>query len=91
VRQTPVLSSHFEASIPGLYLVGMASKYSFGPVMQFACRPDWTARRIVRRLARGSRRRTASPGRQARYAKFRRFCSRGIYPFWREVRLERVG
>jgi hypothetical protein len=27
---------------------------------------------------------------EARYAKCRRFCPRGIYPFWREIWLERV-
>jgi hypothetical protein len=26
----------------------------------------------------------------ARYAKYRRFCSRSIYPYWREIWLERV-
>jgi len=28
---------------------------------------------------------------EARYAKCRRFCPRGIYPFWREIWLERTG
>ena len=27
---------------------------------------------------------------EARYAKCRRFCPRGIYPYWREIWLERV-
>jgi hypothetical protein len=27
----------------------------------------------------------------ARYTKCRRFCPRGIYPFWREIWLERTG
>lgn len=27
---------------------------------------------------------------QARYARCRRFCPRGIYPYWREIWLERV-
>ena len=57
VRGTPVLSSSFETSIRGLYAVGMASKYCFGPVTQFACGADWTARRIARRLVRADRRR----------------------------------
>jgi thioredoxin reductase len=33
----PLLSSTFETSIPGLFVVGIAARYSFGPVMQFAC------------------------------------------------------
>jgi hypothetical protein len=27
---------------------------------------------------------------EARYAKCRRFCPRAIYPFWREIWLERI-
>jgi thioredoxin reductase len=52
VDQAPVLSPCFETSVPGLYIVGFASKYSFGPVMQFACGAPWTAARISRHLAR---------------------------------------
>ena len=52
----PVLSPYFETSIPGLYIVGFASKYCFGPVMQFACGAEWTARRISCRLAAAGRR-----------------------------------
>src|SRR5207247_4086527 len=36
VNRTPVLSSAFESSIPGLYFVGIAAANSFGPVMRFA-------------------------------------------------------
>jgi hypothetical protein len=54
VRHAPVLSSAFESSVAGLYFVGVASKYCFGPVMQFACGAGWTARRLARRLS-GSR------------------------------------
>ena len=63
----PVLSPHFETSIPGLYVVGFASKYCFGPVMQFACGARWTAARISRRLAKaqGHRRWVAAPERAA--------------------------
>ena len=50
-QDVPVLSAQFETSLPGMYFVGMASKHSFGPVMQFACGARWTARRISRRLA----------------------------------------
>ena len=51
INNTPALSPYFETSIPGLYPVGFASKYCFGPVMQFACGAHWTATRISRRLA----------------------------------------
>jgi hypothetical protein len=48
----PVLSARFESSIPGLYFVGMAAMYAFGPVMRFACGAEWTARRLARTFAR---------------------------------------
>jgi hypothetical protein len=51
-----VLGSASATSIPGLYVVGFASKYCFGPVMQFACGAHWTAARISRRLAKLHRR-----------------------------------
>ena len=51
IHNTPALSPYFETSVPDLYVVGFASKYCFGPVMQFACGAHWTATRISRRLA----------------------------------------
>ena len=50
VQDTPVLSRHFEASVPGLYFVGVSSANSFGPLVRFACGAGFTARRLVRRL-----------------------------------------
>jgi thioredoxin reductase len=50
IEDTPVLSRHFETSIPGLYMVGVASANSFGPMMRFAYGAGYTARRIVRHL-----------------------------------------
>ena len=55
IHHAPVLSPYFETSVPGLYVVGFASKYSFGPVMQFACGARWTAMRLSRHLARTHR------------------------------------
>lgn len=52
VQHTPVLSSYFQSSIPGLYFVGPASANSFGPVMRFAYGAKFTAPRIARALAR---------------------------------------
>ena len=47
---TPVLSSCFQSSVPGLYFVGPATANSFGPVMRFAFGAGFTARRIARHL-----------------------------------------
>jgi cation diffusion facilitator CzcD-associated flavoprotein CzcO len=51
-NQAPVLSAHFESSVPGLYFVGLASVNSFGPMMRFAYGADWTARRLATHLRR---------------------------------------
>jgi cation diffusion facilitator CzcD-associated flavoprotein CzcO len=45
--QIPWLSSYFESSVPGLYFSGLASTYSFGPVMRFIAGTGFTARRIA--------------------------------------------
>ena len=54
VQQTPVLSSNFESSVPGLYFVGAAAANSFGPLLRFAVGAGFTARRISRHLARSA-------------------------------------
>jgi pyridine nucleotide-disulfide oxidoreductase len=51
VDRTPVLSSSFESSMPGLYFVGLAAANSFGPVMRFAFGAGFTARHLTRTLA----------------------------------------
>jgi thioredoxin reductase len=51
VEQTPVLSSEFEASLPGLYFVGVAAANSFGPVMRFAFGAEFAARTVSRALS----------------------------------------
>jgi thioredoxin reductase len=51
VESTPVLSSAFESSTPGLYFVGIAAANSFGPVMRFAFGADFAARTVTRALA----------------------------------------
>lgn len=50
VERTPVLSSYFESSLPGLYFVGPVSANSFGPVMRFAVGAGFAARRITKHL-----------------------------------------
>ena len=58
VEQTPVLSSNFESSLPGLYFVGASAANTFGPLLRFACGAKFTARRVARHLG-------ASAGRQS--------------------------
>jgi thioredoxin reductase len=51
VENTPVLSSNFESSVPGLYFVGASAANTFGPLLRFAFGAGFTARRISRHLA----------------------------------------
>jgi predicted ATP-grasp superfamily ATP-dependent carboligase len=46
IGTAPELSANFESSVPGLYFAGLASAYSFGPVMRFMFGADFTARRL---------------------------------------------
>lgn len=48
---SPVLSRSFETSVPGLYMVGVASANSFGPMMRFAYGAGYTAKRLSRHMA----------------------------------------
>jgi len=52
VEDTPVLSSNFESSVPGLYVVGVASANCFGPLTRFAYGAKFTANRISQHLGR---------------------------------------
>jgi thioredoxin reductase len=49
----PVLSRHFESTVPGLYFVGLAAANSFGPAARFAFGAGFAAPRVARHLARG--------------------------------------
>jgi len=51
VNGSPVLSSTFESSVPGLYFTGIAAANSFGPLMRFAFGAGFTARTVTRALA----------------------------------------
>lgn len=42
---------NFESSIPGLYLVGLASAHNFGPLCRFAYGAKFTAQRLGKQLA----------------------------------------
>jgi thioredoxin reductase len=48
---SPILSAHFESSVPGLYFVGVASAVTFGPVMRFVAGAEFTVSNLSRRLA----------------------------------------
>ena len=54
VAQSPVLSSNFESSVPGLYFVGTAAANTFGPLLRFAFGAGFTARRLSKHLARST-------------------------------------
>ncbi|MDF0643859.1 MAG: NAD(P)-binding domain-containing protein [Nitrospira sp.] len=51
VDHTPILSSKFESSVPGLYLVGVSATHTFGPLLRFAFGARFTAARLSRHLA----------------------------------------
>jgi thioredoxin reductase len=51
VAHTPVLSAHFESSVPGAYFVGPIAANTFGPLMRFMHGSEFAARRICGRLA----------------------------------------
>jgi thioredoxin reductase len=52
VQGTPVLSTNFESSMPGLYFVGAIATNTFGPVLRFACGAEFAAPRVARHLSR---------------------------------------
>src|SRR5207245_9629722 len=56
VEQTPILSSNFESSVPGLYFVGTAAANSFGPLLRFAFGARFAATRLTKHLARADSR-----------------------------------
>jgi thioredoxin reductase len=51
VESTPILSSNFESSLPGLYFVGTSAANTFGPLLRFAVGAQFTARRLSKHLA----------------------------------------
>ena len=63
VEQTPILSSNFESSVPGLYFVGTSAANSFGPLLRFAFGARFTATHLTKRLARLGSRRSVAIGR----------------------------
>ncbi len=53
---SPLLSTNFESSVPGLYFVGLAAAATFGPVLRFVYGANFTARRLAAHLAEGQQR-----------------------------------
>jgi thioredoxin reductase len=51
VNGSPVLSSAFESSVPGLYFAGVAAANSFGPLMRFAYGAAFAARTVAKAVA----------------------------------------
>lgn len=51
VENSPVLSSNFESTVPGLYFVGASAANTFGPLLRFAFGAGFTARRLSKHLA----------------------------------------
>jgi thioredoxin reductase len=51
IDMAPTLSTNFESSVPGLYFVGLASAYTFGPLMRFMLGTKYAATRLSRHLA----------------------------------------
>ena len=64
VNQTPILSTHFESSIEGLFFVGPIAANSFGPLMRFAFGAGFASRRLTLALGRLSRTPSPIPGRR---------------------------
>jgi hypothetical protein len=52
VVRAPALSRHFESSVPGLYFVGLAAAFSFGPLFRFVAGAEYTTPKVARHLAR---------------------------------------
>jgi len=50
IEDTPVLSTSFESSVKGLYMVGVASANSFGPLTRFAYGAKFTAKHLSNHL-----------------------------------------
>ena len=55
VNRSPVLSSNFESTVPGLYFVGVSAANTFGPLLRFAFGADFAARRLSRHLVKSAK------------------------------------
>ncbi len=55
VEDTPVLSTNFESSVKGLYMVGVASANSFGPLTRFAYGAMFTSKHLSEHLVKAAK------------------------------------
>jgi thioredoxin reductase len=60
VNGSPVLSSHFESSVPGIYFIGLPAAITFGPVMRFAFGAGFAARRLTDAMLQAPRTKSVS-------------------------------
>jgi len=51
IVRAPRLSWRFESSVPGLYFVGQAAAFSFGPLFRFVCGAAYAAPTVARHIA----------------------------------------
>jgi thioredoxin reductase len=52
VENTPVLNDNFEASVPGLYFLGLSAANSFGPLLRFMYGSEFATPRLAAHLRR---------------------------------------
>lgn len=60
LEHTPILSTKFESSVPGLYFIGVTAANCFGPVLRFAFGAGWAAPRLANHLVRTIKRHPAA-------------------------------
>ena len=53
IERAPRLSSTFESSVPGLYFIGAAAAFSFGPLLRFVCGAKFASSTVARTITRG--------------------------------------
>ena len=56
VESAPRLSRSFESSVPGLYFMGPAAMFSFGPLLRFVCGAEYAAPKVAQHVASHTRR-----------------------------------
>ena len=61
IEKSPRLSVNFESSVPGLYFVGAASVFSFGPMVRFVSGASFTAPALAKHFWRSRTRGAARP------------------------------
>jgi cation diffusion facilitator CzcD-associated flavoprotein CzcO len=56
ISRAPALSRHFESSVPGLYFVGAAAAFSFGPLFRFVAGAAYSSPTVRKHIAAGGHR-----------------------------------